>query len=141
MTRSTSFLRSRFLAKTLMVGGLASCPLLLNSEITLAQSYSNYREMGCTFEGNQTPYVFAVTSWSGAPANSGVFVESILRRYEYPKGYVDVATQSDDGFGASGIISTIAISPVSTGYFEGETIQTSTFFPTLDRFRYRICLP
>jgi hypothetical protein len=144
MTRSTSFLNSRFLTKTLVIGGLASCPLLLNSDITLAQRWSNQRQLECTYEGQNRPYVFGLTSWTGAPNDSSVTVEATLLRYSLPVlRYVPVApTVSETRIGPSGIASAIVIasSNEGSGYYRGVTQQSSTFFPTVKREPEKLCI-
>lgn len=142
--RSTSFLSSRFLAKTLIVGGLASCPLLLNANVTLAQRWSNQRQLECTYEGQNTPYVFGLTSWTGAPNDSSVTVEATLLRFNLAVlDYVPVApTESDTRIGPSGIASAVVIAPSNegSGYYRGVTEQSSTFFPTVKREPEKLCI-
>lgn len=50
MASAISSLSSRLIARTVIVGGLASSSLLLSSSITLAQGYYNLRDMGCDYD-------------------------------------------------------------------------------------------
>ncbi len=145
MTRSTSFLSSRFIAKTLIVGGLASCPLLLNADITLSQSYSTPRAMGCDYyeNGSNNAWVYGVLNWANQQANTQAIVQVDLNRYVgFPIfRYVNIATDANDGSGPNGTISAVAVSPTTNpGYYEGMTLHNASFLTSdISRVRYRVC--
>ncbi|MGB5963547.1 MAG: hypothetical protein WBG73_23115 [Coleofasciculaceae cyanobacterium] len=143
MTLVTSFFRSRFIAKTLLVGGLASCPLLLSSEVTLAQSVSNYRELSCLYAGYKQPYLYGSTTWSGQPSNNGSWLSVTLYRFKLSYGrYVPIASDGAAGNGASGEIWAITKSPLHFGYFRGDSFFASSYAGE-EHFKddYRLCLP
>lgn len=99
--------------------------------------------MNCTAEGAPTPYVFALTSWSGQPANSYATVQVTLNRYRgIREGFVPIAPiETDIRYGRFNVASAVAYSPVGNGFFRGDSYQESSFFgPPISLSGYRTCI-